>query len=284
MTLRPISVPGDVVAADPGPRPVLSWVPIRHLMIDEDYQRPLGDTNWRRIRAIAAAFDWLRFSPVMVAPVADQPGVFAVIDGQHRVHAALMAGQTEVPALIVAADVAQQATSFIAVNAQATGVSPLHVLRAELGAGNPLALAMRDAVDAAGARLMTAQTSAALRKPGQVFASILIRRHVAAGRGGVVTAGLAALRASKLGGQRRFWDDTFLAPWLRALADVPLAVGRADLAAFLDQHDWVRIRAGAERMRAQPGYARQSVHGIFGALVTAMLRQWLASVASEVAS
>jgi hypothetical protein len=276
MSLRAIRVEGEVVPRDAGPRPVLVWLPVRHLVIDEAYQRPLGNGNWRKIRAIAKAFDWARFSPVLVAPVdpAEGDGLFAVIDGQHRAHAALLAGQAEVPALIVTADRAQQAAGFVAVNAQAMAVTSLIVYRAALAAGEAQALAMDACVAAAGGRLMTANASTRHKKAGEVYAVALIRDHVAAGRAGVVTAGLAALRQSRVGQDPVLWGNTFLAPWLGALAGQPDAARRDDLAGFLDSADWARVMTGAAKLRAQPAYAGKSQQVIVTQLMAAMLIRW----------
>ena len=129
---RPIVLPDDF---KPTPKPppdlALEWIPISALVIDTGYQRPLARENWNKINAIAAAFDWRFFTPVLVSPLGD--GRYALIDGQHRSHAALRAGYDAVPALVVPMSRAHQASSFMAVNGAVTKVSMFHLYRAGSG-------------------------------------------------------------------------------------------------------------------------------------------------------
>lgn len=55
--MRPISIGSEPsITPEEQPLPELSWVDIDGLVIDDQYQRPLGKANWARIRAIAASF------------------------------------------------------------------------------------------------------------------------------------------------------------------------------------------------------------------------------------
>ena len=89
MTYRSIEVSHlpPVVPVDQA-APMLAWIKIADLAIDDDYQRPLNPGNWLAIRKIAEAFRWGRFGPVLVSPI--EAGRFAVIDGQHCCHAAAL--------------------------------------------------------------------------------------------------------------------------------------------------------------------------------------------------
>ena len=98
------------VAPYAGPRPDLAWTPIGDIVIDDTYQRPLGEKNWRSIARIARAFDWGKFTPVVLAPCPD--GRMALIDGQHRVHAAAAAGADVGDALPGAVDAGGRAGAF----------------------------------------------------------------------------------------------------------------------------------------------------------------------------
>lgn len=71
MSLRRVEVSDQdpVSRADPGARPVLTWLAIGDLMIDDDYQRPLQRKNWQAIQKIARAFDWSMFTPIIAAPL-----------------------------------------------------------------------------------------------------------------------------------------------------------------------------------------------------------------------
>lgn len=67
--MRRIEIPTVDFEAVPGPAPMLQWIEIKDLVIDEAYQRDLTPRNWAAIRRIAANFKWSRFSPVFCAPV-----------------------------------------------------------------------------------------------------------------------------------------------------------------------------------------------------------------------
>lgn len=110
---------------DPGPAPMLQWIDLDLLVVDDRYQREIGGRGRKNINAIAAAFNWSKFSPVVVAPVTG--GRFAIIDGQHRCTAALVAGIPSVPCQVVQADRVQQARAFAAVNSAVTRMSPIQM-------------------------------------------------------------------------------------------------------------------------------------------------------------
>lgn len=232
---RPVDLDGrPQVQPAPQAEPQLLWIPIADLIIDPAYQRELARGNWQAIQRIAGAFSWAKFAPVLVAPRVG--GKFAIVDGQHRAHAALMCGFDQVPAMAVPMTPAEQAGAFAAVNCAVTRVSPYHILRAGLAAGEPWALACRAAVQAAGCDLMTYHASAAQKKPGQIYTVSLVRGLVGAGHGPAVTAGLRALRDYDASGRLALWTDYILTPWLRAVAAVP-GFARADLAGLLARHD-----------------------------------------------
>ncbi|MDF3607736.1 ParB N-terminal domain-containing protein [Paracoccus sp. DMF-8] len=124
---QPALEPADQAA------PVLDWIPIRQLVVDDRYQRPLTRAGWQTIRRIAENFRWSRFSPVLVAPM---PGaLWAIIDGQHRTHAAAICGHDKVPCMSVHMDTAEQAQAFADVNGTVTRITVHHVFKAALAAG-----------------------------------------------------------------------------------------------------------------------------------------------------
>jgi ParB-like nuclease domain len=149
MTHRGIHVDGrPIFAAEPGPAPMLHWLPIDRLIIDEAYQRPLGRNNWLAIEKIAANFQWSRFGPVLVAPITG--GLYAIIDGQHRCHAAAMCGITEVPAMVVQVGIEEQSRAFAWVNSQTIKVTLFHVYKAALAAKEDWAIRADAAVAGGG--------------------------------------------------------------------------------------------------------------------------------------
>ncbi|MBI1620099.1 ParB N-terminal domain-containing protein [Aquamicrobium zhengzhouense] len=123
---------------DSGPAPMLQWIRIEQLVVDDSYQRDLKAGNWKTIQRIAEAFRWSRFSPVFVAPV--EGGRFAIIDGQHRTHAAAICGFAEVPCQVVQMSLEEQAASFAAVNGLVTKVTLQQIFKAALTAGETWAI------------------------------------------------------------------------------------------------------------------------------------------------
>lgn len=217
MTHRGIHIDGRaVMSPNPGPAPMLQWLAVDRLVIDDAYQRPLLPGNWKAIEKIAANFQWSRFSPVLVAPVAG--GLFAVIDGQHRVHAAALCGIAEVPAMVVQVGVEEQSRAFAWVNSQSIRVSVFHIFKAAFSAGDDWAVRADAAVSGGGCRLMRANASSSNKKPGEVYAIGLIRSLIEAGQDRAITAALAALRAVPSMDRAACYSDFLLRPWITAVA------------------------------------------------------------------
>lgn len=226
---RPASV-------DPGPAAMLQWIRIDQLVVDDSYQRDLKAGNWKAIQRIAEAFRWSRFSPVFVAPV--EGGRFAIIDGQHRAHAAAICGFAEVPCQVVQMSLSEQAASFAAVNGLVTKVTLFQIFKAALTAGEDWAVECSQICSAANCRLMTSNTSADSKRAGEIHAISLIRSYQARGQGHLVTFALAGLRKSEGGCEPQMWANDVLKSLISAVADRPwLERQRVDLAGFLDRFD-----------------------------------------------
>lgn len=234
MTRRPIDIAQrPVIAANPGPAPMLQWIPLDRLVIDDDYQRPLGKANWTAIQKIAASFAWSRFQPLLVAPVAG--GQFAIIGGQHRAHAAMLCGIAEVPAVAVQVDLAEQSRAFASVNSQSIRVTLFHIYKAALAAREDWAVRADAAVRDAGCRLMVYYASQAFKKPGEIYCIGVIRKAIEAGHDAAVTAALAAVAAHpRLGQSVASYTDYLLQPWIGAVAAQPVRDAET-LAAALGQ-------------------------------------------------
>jgi hypothetical protein len=196
---------------------MLQWVAVADLVIDDDYQRPLGVKNWAAIQRIAENFHWSRFQPVLVAPI--EGGRFAVIDGQHRAHAALMCGFDTVPAQVVTVGRAEQSRAFAWVNSQTIKVSVYQVFKADLAAGDDWAVRAHGAVAAAGCKLLTGHPSSKEKQPGQVPCVALIRGFIAAGLDEAVTAGLTALTQVPAMHRVLSYGNGFLRDWIPAVAE-----------------------------------------------------------------
>lgn len=264
MTYRAIDVSGrDPVDSDPGPAPMLQWLAIADLVVDEEYQRPLGPKNWAAIQKIAAHFRWSRFGPILVAPV--EGGRYAVIDGQHRAHAALMCGHDKVPAQVVQVERAEQSRAFSWINTQTIRVSVYQVYKADLAAGEDWAVRADRAVSAAGCDLLTYPPSSKAKVPGQVPCVATIRGFIAAGMDEAVTAALEALTRCPSMHRVLSYGHGFLRDWIPAVQDS--GVRDVDtLAAALAIGNPFRLVEDAERSQLA-GSARDKARKALGYLI-----------------
>ncbi len=218
MTLRVVDIGSRVpVLVEPGLLPEMQWIALDRLVIDDRYQRPLGPGSWRSIETIAANFQWSRFAPVLVAPVDD--GRFAVIDGQHRVHAARLCGIATVPASVVCIPLEAQAQAFAWVNRQAIRVNHWEVFKAALAAGDDWAVRADAAVSAAGCRLMTRNSASSEKQAGQIYAVAFIRKQIEAGLDWAVIAALTALVSVQRLQRPVAYTDYLIKPWILAVGD-----------------------------------------------------------------
>lgn len=270
MTYRMIDISQfDPVAPADQPAPQVMWVEIGALVIDERYQRPIDRNNRAAILRIAGDFRWSRFSPVLVSPI--EGGRYAVIDGQHRVHAAAICGFRQVPAMVVLVDPREQALAFVEINTRQIRVSGYHLLRAALNAGEPWAVSSRRAVEAAGCYLMLYHESSNAKKPGQVYAVGLVRGLIEAGHGAAVTRGLRALLDYDADSAANF-DAALLTPWLGAVAAVPLLTVD-DLVAVLRAHrPWIVLEQASRRAVADRAPVARAKREAFVALLSQALR------------
>ncbi len=232
MTLRPIPIsPEPEYPLADQAVPQLQWVPLAAMALDDTYQRGVSSAAVKRI---ARDFRWSRFSPVLLAPV--EGGGFAIVDGQHRAHAAALCGIAALPAMIVPMSAAQQADAFAHVNGQVTRVTPYQLWRAARAAGEPWAEDVGRAVEDAGCRI-TSNVGGASRRPRAITSVLLIRRYTRDGLGAAVTAGLLAVARSQTGADDpNCWTAPLLRGWLDALMGSQLNL-TADLVGFLATWD-----------------------------------------------
>ncbi|WP_309628190.1 ParB N-terminal domain-containing protein [Brevundimonas sp.] len=195
---RPIAT-GDLKAPEsgfkPGPAPMLQWLKIADLVVDDRYQRPIYGAGHRNVREIAERFSWSKFAPLIVAPV--EGGKFAVIDGQHRATAAALRGLESVPAQVIIADEIEQAAAFKAVNGQVTRMHKLAVQHAALMAGDADALAIKAACDAAGVAILRYPVALPSLKPGETLALGAVKEALKSfGHDALVTAMMCVTETS----------------------------------------------------------------------------------------
>ncbi len=218
---RPIAIPGmsDPIGIADQPSPMLQWVEIAAMVIDDQYQRPINHGGWRTVKSIAANFRWSCFTPVLLAPI--EGGKFAVIDGQHRVHAALLCGIKSVPAMVVPIAATEQAMAFVQVNTARTAMSAFNLFKAGLAAGEEWAIKADKAVADAGCKLMRFHPSSKNKKAGEVYCVGLIRGLVTKGHDRAVTVTLSAIRAIDAGGPMAvaLYSEFLLKPLMTAVAD-----------------------------------------------------------------
>lgn len=171
MSFRPITIEGfnaPTAELNPGAAPMLQWIAVGDLVVDERYQRPIYGAGTRNVKAIAGEFRWSKFAPLIVAPVAG--GKFAIIDGQHRATAAALHGIHSLPAQVIIADEGEQAAAFSAINGKVTRIHKLAVQHAALLAGDKAALAIKAACDAAGVKILRYPVALTGLKPGETLA------------------------------------------------------------------------------------------------------------------
>ncbi|WP_279483435.1 DUF6551 family protein [Aureimonas sp. SK2] len=221
------TITADLVKAVPAPAlgaaPMLQWIDIAHLRADPRYQRDLRPDNVRAIQRIAESFDWSKFSAVHVAPI--EGGLFAIIDGQHRTHAALACGLEKVPCLVTHMTLKQQASAFAAINGLATRVTPVQIFRAALAAEEAWALKLLEVCEKADCKAVTYNTSSVNKRPGDVFCITYLRTLIERRGTETTTLALTILRKTEgVGDKVEFYAYALFRPILEALASRPHAL------------------------------------------------------------
>ncbi len=235
---------------DAGPAPMLQWLKIADLVVDDSYQRELKRESWTVIRKIASNFKWSRFSPVFVAPI--EGGRYAIIDGQHRTHAAAMCGFDTVPCQVVQMSKAEQAQAFAAVNGMATKVTVWNLYRASLAAGEAWATAMQAVAAEAGCKVAVYNATAKAKEAGTIYAIDGLRRIIDKFSPAEVTRALRVLRDCKgWGDEAHYWQADIVLPVLNTLCRRPALLERPDFSETFAQWPlWNVIDAIAENMKA----------------------------------
>jgi len=238
------------------PLPMLIWAQIDQLVIDRRYQRSLTGKGRGAIQRIADAWDWTKYQPILIAPA--EGGKMAVVDGQHRAHAAALVGLEKLPAMTVPMTPQQQAAGLAAVNRDRISISVNQIYRAELAAGTGWAIACRDAVTAADCTLATSNPSSATKKPGVIYGVSLIRRMVTNGEAVAVTTGLRAVRTSQQRNAVEAYSGAVLTPWLTAIARHQRFL-RLDLASHFDAFDIPSMLDAARITARQTGSSARAI-------------------------
>lgn len=168
VALSPINFKLPAILSLPGPVPMLQWIEVGKLIVDDTYQREIGYRGRLNVQHIIERFDWSKFAPVIVAPV--EGDLYAIVDGQHRTTAAMVRGIEKVPCQIVLADRTQQAAAYAAVNGNITKTTPHQLFHAKLAAGDEPALELKRVCAAAGVEILRRSRTQANMEVGQTLA------------------------------------------------------------------------------------------------------------------
>src|SRR3990167_2061793 len=136
---------GWITRNEPGD---MKYVPKHSLKVDHAYQRPMNDDKRRKI---AANFNYAAFGCLICAKRPD--GSLWVIDGQHRLGAAMSRGDVEsVPCIIFDLDgnISDEAKDFLASNKERKPLSGFQTFKAMLASGDIIALKMKEMADGVG--------------------------------------------------------------------------------------------------------------------------------------
>lgn len=151
-----------------GSLPVLQYCAPEQLLIDDNYQRSLEtESSQTLVRRIAVSWDWGLCQPLFVAR-RDDGGLY-VVDGQHRLAAAVLRGDiAQLPCVVSHFDSAtREAAAFVALNQQRRPLTALDLFKAALAAGDAEAMKVKAALDLAGLRLANTTNNQQMRA-GQV--------------------------------------------------------------------------------------------------------------------
>jgi hypothetical protein len=277
MALRKIDIGGmEAVKTKVTGSPEIAFVQISDIVVDERYQRSIERTGLSNIQKIARNFDWAKFSPVMLSRRADAQ--YAIIDGQHRTHAAALCGVTHVPAVVSDLSIEQEAAAFSWINGAVTALSPNQIFKAALAAFEPWAVQCDAAVSRADCRLMPFNVSAQKKLPGQVFCIGTVRKYVDQGHAATVSNVLEAVGNSAVSGQVPYYNSYGLTALVPAAIEAGVTRSEA-VTGFLDEHDLERVARNVRRIMELPEHKGKTFKAMFSASVTVLMKQHMAKAA-----
>jgi hypothetical protein len=141
-----------------GNPPTLEWIAAERLAIDESYQRATDSKRSRSlIFNIGKRWNWSYCQPLVVSRRAD--GSLYVIDGQHRLSAALQRGDImHLPCVVLhGQEGASEAQAFVALNTQRQRLSQSDIFNALLASGDEAAKHVTEILRETGWRQTRAQ-------------------------------------------------------------------------------------------------------------------------------
>jgi hypothetical protein len=249
------------IPATEQPRPVLKWISVPSLQIDERYQRDTMSARSRSlVKRISGAFNWSKFQTLTVAD--NEDGTFNVIDGQHRAAALMELGVEEAPCLVVeTVMLSDEAASFVGINKDRVRLNEMQLYHAGLVARDPDCLVMSEVCRDAGVTIPRTVVPLSNQKPGETMAVKSIGKQIKVFGAAVATEALSILRDA--------WPDVggeITAPMIKAVTEIVAfdreggeserLVDRDRLIATIRIHpseDWqISGRALAKNINTQP--------------------------------
>jgi hypothetical protein len=178
--LFPDIEPGSVCVEAPDVR----WVDPTTLLIEEQYQRNVGDRSRKLIRGMVGAWDWRKFKMPNVVEI---PAGLAVVDGQcTSIGAASNPLIDLIPVLVTTApDMQTRAGAFVGLNRDRVNLTATQLHFADVAAGNEDALTIERVCQRAAVRVLRSQSPN--WSPGdtiavQAIGSLINRRHAKGAR------------------------------------------------------------------------------------------------------
>lgn len=130
-----------------GSAPSFLWLPIQYLHVDPRYQRVMKEDNLQRF---TKNFDFNAIGAIWTSKRTDT--FYAIIDGQHRVETIrrVFGEDAEAPCLVYENLTDEEEAALFVLAQNRVHLAPGQAFRADLYAGNPEAIAIRDMVESFG--------------------------------------------------------------------------------------------------------------------------------------
>lgn len=167
--------PSEIVADEP----TFEWVQPRDLFVEEDYQRDLSQNSIKLIRRIVENFNWSRFKAPICCRLPETGDALVVIDGQHTaIASATHPTVGTIPVMVIAGEnIRERAKAFVGHNRDRLALTQMAIFHAEAAGGDPTAVMIEQACEAAGAKILHHAVNLRNKLPaGQTIAVGTIRK------------------------------------------------------------------------------------------------------------
>lgn len=175
-----------------GSPPAVQFIAVADLNIDATYQRSAEVPQSRNlINRIAKDWDWRLCMPLMVS---ERAGALWVIDGQHRLSAALQRGDiAHLPCCVIKFDSAQaESEMFVQANKNRKALTAIDLFRAAVAAGSSTETRTFELITAAGLKVSNHTNTASLA-PGALTIVNGVTRAITRYGEGIVSTALTAM-------------------------------------------------------------------------------------------